>query len=45
MTPESVDNNEPVDAAESAVPYIHWVIPLAGAANIFLIAFIAVFMT
>jgi hypothetical protein len=36
---------EPEDAAESVVPYIHWVIPLVGAANIFLIAFIAIFMT
>jgi len=39
------ENKEPEDAAESVVPYIHWVIPLVGALNIFLIAFIAVFMT
>jgi hypothetical protein len=45
MSQENQTNQEPEDAAESAVPYIHWVIPLAGAANIFLIAFIAVFMT
>jgi hypothetical protein len=35
------ENKEPDDSAESVVPYI----PLVGAANIFLIAFIAVVMT
>jgi hypothetical protein len=39
------ENKESEDAAESVVPYIHWVIPLVGAANIFMIAFIAVFIT
>ena len=34
-----------VDAVESIVPNIHWVLPLAGAVNIFLIAFIAVTIT
>lgn len=37
--------DEEVDAAESVVPNIHWVLPLAGAVNIFLIAFIAVTIT
>jgi hypothetical protein len=45
MSQENQTTQEPKDAAESVVPYIHWVIPLVGAANIFLIAFIAVFMT
>jgi len=34
----------PDDAAEAVVPYIPYVIPLAGAVMIFLLAFIAVSM-
>lgn len=37
--------DESEDAVEGVVPYIHIVLPLVGALNIFLIAFIAVFMT
>lgn len=33
-----------VDAAEAIVPYIPWLLPIAGAVLIFLLAFIAVFM-
>jgi len=33
-----------VDAAEAIVPYIPWLIPLAGGVLMFLLAFIAVFM-
>ena len=36
---------EPEDAADAVVPHMHIVLPLVGAANMFLIAFIAVFMT
>jgi hypothetical protein len=32
------------DPAEAVVPYIPWVLPLAGGVLMFLLAFIAVFM-
>jgi hypothetical protein len=32
------------DAAEAIVPFIPWLLPVAGAVLIFLLAFIAVFM-
>ena len=37
------DNHQP-DAIEAIVPYIPFVLPMAGGVLIFLLAFIAVFM-
>lgn len=46
MNPEpSETTDKEIDIVESIVPDIHWVLPLAGAVNIFLIAFIAVYIT
>jgi len=38
------EHHEAVDAAESLVHYIPWVLPVAGAILMFLLAFIAVTM-
>ncbi|PWW46983.1 hypothetical protein [Melaminivora alkalimesophila] len=38
------DLQHPIDAVESVVPYIPLVVPAVGAAMIFLLAFIAVYM-
>lgn len=38
------DNNEEVDPVEEVVKHVHVVIPLVGAALIFLMAFIAITM-
>lgn len=46
MTQAQIDagHADEQDVAESITPYIPWVLPLAGAVLMFLLAFIAVFM-
>ncbi|HEX5806221.1 MAG TPA: hypothetical protein VFY31_07810 [Macromonas sp.] len=45
MTPaHPAEAHSDVDSAEAIVPYIPWVLPLAGAVLMFLLAFIAVVM-
>jgi len=43
-THDTSQPSEPQDVVESIVQYIPWVLPVAGAVLIFLLAFIAVFM-
>ncbi len=45
MTPvHQTEAQGEVDSAESIVPFIPWLLPLAGAVLMFLLAFIAVVM-
>lgn len=41
---QQAEQHEAVDTAESLVDYIPWVLPVAGAILMFLLAFIAVTM-
>lgn len=43
--PHAENHAADADVAESIVSYIPWLLPAAGAVLIFLLAFIAVFMT
>lgn len=38
------DPQAPVDGVEAVVPYMPYILPLAGAVMMFLLAFIAVYM-
>jgi len=40
--PSTADSVPEPDVADSLIPYIHWALPLAGAALIFMLIFIAI---
>lgn len=44
-TPQASHDAHDIDPVEAIVPVIPWVLPLAGAVLMFLLAFIAVVMT